>query len=350
MLGEALSGAPDEGLKKFVHELCSVLRSDHELSLVSMSREAAWAGAERVAPSRTFVSAHLRRALARRDPDVLIYAARSSTTFMSFIRARLLRTYCPRARIVLLGLQPRHHSRLERRLIRMLAPDLVCVQTLRSRAYLERLGCSTMLLPSGVDLHKFRPATREQRRALRRRHGVRVDAPVVLHVGHLQAGRSLSVLADLAARGSCQVVLVSSTSLEQQTELAVQLRAAGVHVLTEYQPAIEQLYQLADAYVFPVVSPNNAIEIPLSVLEAFACDLAVASTRFGGLPRLFEGQGCRGLRFVDSPAELVSAVEQLGRSGEAGTRALAEPYAWANIAATLIERAFGTDDGCAAAA
>jgi glycosyltransferase involved in cell wall biosynthesis len=339
IVGEDLSGPPDEGLKKFVHQLARALRCEHDLSVVSVSREAAWPGTERVSGSRTFVSDRLQRVLASHKPDVLVYAPRSSTTFMAFVRGRVLRSYCPRARIVTLGLQPRQHSRVERRLIRHLAPDLVCVQTRSSQAYLQRLGCSTMLLPSGVDLHTFHPLPVEERMALRAQYGLRADRPVALHVGHLQPGRNLGVLADLAARGKCQVVLVTSSSLEQVPELALPLRRAGVHVLSEYQPFVEHLYQLADVYLFPVFSSDNAIEVPLSVLEAFACDLAVATTRFGGLPLLFETHACAGLRFVESPGELVQAAEQLCRSAPAGTRALAAPFGWERIAATLLERA-----------
>ena len=339
VVGEDLSGPPDEGLKKFVHQLARALRREHDLSVVSVSRQSSWPGAERVLPSRTFLSPGLRRVLARHEPDVVVYAARSSSTFMAFVRGRVLRRYCPRARMVMLGLQPRHHSRLERRLIPYLAPDLVCVQTRSSATYLRRLGCSTLLLPSGVDLDTFRPATPARRRALRAHYGLSADQPVVLHVGHLQPGRNLGVLADLAARANCQVVLVTSSSLEQAPGLAAPLRRAGVRVITDYQPCIEQLYQLADVYLFPVLSSDNAIEVPLSVLEAFACDLSVATTRFGGLPRLFEGQGCAGLRFVDSPPELVSAAEQLCHSTPSGTRALAAPFSWERVASTLLERA-----------
>jgi glycosyltransferase involved in cell wall biosynthesis len=254
-----------------------------------------------------------------------------------------LRRYCPRACIVLLGLQPRYHSRLQRRIIPFLAPDLVCVQSRSSQAYLQQLGCSVMLLPSGVDLSIFRPASVERRRALRVLYGLRTDQPVALHVGHLQPGRNIEVLADLAARGNWQVVLVASSSLDQLPELGARLRRTGVRVVAGYQPAIEQLYQLADVYLFPVVSTNNAIEVPLSVLEAFACDLPVATTRFGGLPRLFEAHGCSGLRFVDSPAQLVSAAEQLCRSAPAGTRVLAAPFGWERVASALLEQTTRVD-------
>ncbi len=71
--------------------------------------------------------------------------------------------------------------------------------------------------------------------------------------------------------------------------MADELRRAGVLLITHYLPEIVELYQAADAYVFPV-PPNpadpSAIDLPLSVLEAAACNLPILATRFGALPDL----------------------------------------------------------------
>ena len=45
---------------------------------------------------------------------------------------------------------------------------------------------------------------------------------------------------------------------------------------------------MSDLYVFPVVNNTEAIDMPLSVLEAMSCSLPVISTRFGGLVDYFE--------------------------------------------------------------
>lgn len=339
LLSEHLAGTPDEGVRKFTLELANALRRREPVAVLVTEGEAPFPGARLVPASRTFLSVRMRSELLRLQPEALIYVARSSTTLMAFVRSRVLKTYCPRARVVLVGLQARRHKRLSQHLIRYLAPDLVCVQSPESQRYLAALGCSVVLLPSGVDVQKFYPVTPERRRELRSQYGLDSATPVALHVGHLKTGRGVRVLAELAARRECQVVLVASSSTPQEAQLAQELHSAGVVVFSQYLAQIEQLYQLADCYVFPVQSTDNALEVPLSVLEALACDLPVVTTRFAGLPRLFADRPQPGLVFVDSPDELIAAAVRLARHGPGGTRPLALPYSWDAIAASLLDRA-----------
>jgi glycosyltransferase involved in cell wall biosynthesis len=225
-------------------------------------------------------------------------------------------------------------------MIKYLRPDLVCVQSADNRDYLAGLGCRVAVLPSGVDLCRFQPIA--DRRQLRQAYRMRGDLPVVLHVGHLQAGRGVRVLGELAQSGACQVVLVVSTSTEREEELAAELRAAGVVVWTEFVPRIEEFYQLADCYVFPVTSTDRAIEVPLSVLEALACDLPVVTTRFAGLPTLFAGTTEPGLVFVDTPQELVGASLAMCAAPRPTTRHLVAQLGWESIAERLLDQALAS--------
>jgi glycosyltransferase involved in cell wall biosynthesis len=343
LVSENLAGPPDEGTKKLALALAQSLARRHDVSIVCTESAPDLPGARLAPAPRSFVSGALRAALVQSRPELLIYIARSSTTFMTFVRSRLLKAYWPAAKLVVAGLQARRHGRLQRPLIRHLAPDLVCVQSRASRAYLEALGLDVELVPSGVDLERFQPVSPADRHALRDRFGLRRDLPVALHVGHLQAGRGIHVLAELAALRTCQVVLVASTSTPQERKLAATLGDAGVLLVQEFQPNVEHWYQLSDLYLFPVMSTDNSIEIPLSVLEAAACDLPIVATRFGGLPELAGGHAGRGLLLVESPAALVAAAGARLRSGaataSAGTRALAAPYSWDSIAGRLLTRA-----------
>jgi glycosyltransferase involved in cell wall biosynthesis len=338
LLSDDLSGEADEGAKKWTVAIAAALRGRHEVTLLS-ARGPSAIREVRIAPAgRSFAGKTLRHELRALRPDVLVYASRASATFASFLRARLLKLYCPGARVVLLGFQTRHHTPWQRALIRLLAPDLVAVQSAANADYLAGLGCRVATVPSGVDLDTFRPIPRERKALLRAAYGLHPDRPVALHIGHLEAQRGIGVLADLAARGDCQVVLITSSTTAHQAEheLGQTLRRAGVIILTDYQPRVEELYQLADCYVFPVRSTDNAIEAPLSVLEALACDLPVVTTRFGGLPRLFAGATHPGLVFVDTPDELVNAATWLCQTPLTGTRTLVEPYAWDRVAADLL--------------
>lgn len=328
IISDDLSGPPDEGVKKFTLAMAATLRCRHDVELISTDGAGDGAEIRLIPTSKTFLGRSLFEALREERPEIVIYASRRSATLFTFLRARLLKLYCPTAEVVLLGLQTRRHRRWQQAVVRRIRPDLVLVQSDDNRDYLERLGCRASLVPSGVDVDTFRPVDATRRLELRDRYGLSPDLPVVLHVGHLQEGRGIRDLIPLAASGQCQVLLVTSTSTLRQTPLATELRIAGVRLLTDYLPRIEEVYQLSDCYVFPVRTTDNAIEAPLSVLEALACDLPVVTTRFGGLPRLFEGVSHPGLVFIDSVEDLTREALRLARSGQWGTRELALPFSW----------------------
>ena len=71
----------------------------------------------------------------------------------------------------------------------------------------------------------------------------------------------------------------------------------------------EELYQLSDAYLFPVLDPSGAIEMPLSVLEAMACGVPVLTTPFGDLQQRFPSGS--GVVFWRSTDELMRGLDLL---------------------------------------
>jgi glycosyltransferase involved in cell wall biosynthesis len=135
-------------------------------------------------------------------------------------------------------------------------------------------------------------------------------------------------------------VVVGSTSTPNgvDDDVAAALRAGGTHVIDRYIERIAELYQLADCYLFPVHATGGAIEAPLSVLEALACDLPVVTTRFGFLRQSFtDGPG---FTFADSDDGLVAAVSRLRETREqirpGQVRAQVQPFSWDAIARTLL--------------
>jgi glycosyltransferase involved in cell wall biosynthesis len=183
-----------------------------------------------------------------------------------------------------------------------------------------------------VDVGRFVPASPARKRRLREKHGIARDRLVILHVGPLIRRRHVELLAGLQ-NVERQVMIVGRMPVDQQVHKA--LLEAGCIVLTEYVEHIEELYALADCYVFPTPPAHRgaSIEMPLSVLEAMSCNLPVFTTRFGALPRAFdEGEG---LVFVDSDDDLAGELHRVVNGLEPRTRDKVLLYSWDSVVDSL---------------
>jgi len=139
------------------------------------------------------------------------------------------------------------------------------------------------------------------------------------------------MLSDLVKLGY-QGVLIATTSTKPNQTLQEKLEKEGVVVIRKYFENIEYIYRLADCYVFPTLDSRNAVNIPLSVLEAMACNLPVVSTRFGGLPRMFsEGDG---LLYADTTEKFLECIKSIekGEIGKIATREKVSKYNWHYVA------------------
>jgi glycosyltransferase involved in cell wall biosynthesis len=340
VVAEELDGAPDEGYAKVVSELGSALqRHMSVVTYVTAKPRSGPAGAARrrgrLRADRTMAlfNRRLRAEIRQARPETLVYMSRSSITLTALVRARLLKSLGGHARLVMIGLQPRRLGPVSRLLTPLLWPDLLLVSTEGELLDARRLGATAERMVTGVDLVRFRPAQPGEKLDLRRKFGIPEAAHVLLHVGHMTEGRNLEALIPLAAQPGTTVVVVASSQRTAASEgLAAQLRAHGIVLLQGYLPDIDEVYRLADCYVFPTASTDYAIAMPLSVLEAIASDLPVAALRFGALPERFGDAD--GVVLVNSAGELVEAVARL-RKQATSTRRLSEGFSWDSMAAQV---------------
>lgn len=327
VVSDALDGPPDEGYTKVTRELTRAFGAGRAVIAVSLpaspSRPRAVAALVRLL--RPPVAVHRER-LRQRGVRVVLYASRAGCTLPALVRARLLRAALPGARVVILALQPRPLGRLQGAMARRLWPDLVLAGTDSDRDRLRGAGARAESVWGGVDLDTFRPPAPGERAALRRAWGLPAGDALVLHVGHLTRGRNLEALLPLTGIPGVRVVVALSTREDPGcAPIRARLVEHGVIVLSGYLENIAELYRLADCYAFPTESTDNAIAMPLSVIEALASGLPVATTRLGALPERFEGRAA--VRFVDAADRLRDAVlDQLANRPAA--RPLAEPFAW----------------------
>ena len=239
------------------------------------------------------------------------------------------------SQVFIIATQPVRYSRFERLLLPLLAPDGIFVQGPDSKLELQNIPCPVNFLSSGVDTSRFVPVDDIQKRNLRQKYKVDEDAFVMLHVGHINHNRNIQVLERVTRLRNVSVMIVGSTSTPQDEDLADRLTQAGVKVIREFVSHIEEIYQLADAYIFPVIYEDAAIGVPLSILEAMACNLPVITTQFGGLAWMF--QGGNGFVYFDDENELPKLIVDVQLLQECATRQMVEPYDWNKVAPGVIE-------------
>jgi glycosyltransferase involved in cell wall biosynthesis len=229
-------------------------------------------------------------------------------------------------------------------LLRSLWPDVLLVGLEAECTRARASGANAYCISGGVDLERYRPAQVGETRRLREYWGLPIDGPIALHVGHLTAGRRVESLLPIVQAAGVKVLTIGS-GLRTDAALVSKLKKAGVIVLEGYIPKIDELYRTADCYVFTPTSTDNAVAMPLSVLEALASGLPVVSTRFGALPeRLGDSPS---VRLVDSEDELSCAVaEVLSKRTEA--RTAVKEYSWDAVAQRVLESCRGAREGDAA--
>ena len=329
VVGEWLHGLPDEGIHNLAQNLLDQWGKVHQVWTIKISVD--------LPVNRLFLSSKLRKLLQDIHPDLVFYISPSCAKVAALFRAKILKIYYPQARVLAIASQPVTYNRLERRLLSLFVPDGIFVQSSLGKELLQEVHCPVYFLPSGVDLRRFVPVEASQKMALRERYGVDEKALVLLHVGHIRSNRNVKLLSYITQRSEAQVLLVGSTSTPQDEMLTHQLEQLGVRVVRKFIPQIEELYQLADVYLFPVTSERAAIGVPLSVLEAMACNLPVITTRFGGLPLMFQEGG--GLFYFEDEVELPQLVREAKNLHQCLTRQMVEPYAWCSVAHKLLEMA-----------
>lgn len=128
-------------------------------------------------------------------------------------------------------------------------------------------GRHKKLFSVGIKAEKFTPVSVEQQKKLKRKYGFDPSKQLIIHVGHCSKGRGLE---DFAKIHTAQRLVVASGMFEDENVVHV-LNEANVKIHKGYLENVEEVYQMADAYLFPTRSTEFVISIPLSVMEALSC-------------------------------------------------------------------------------
>jgi glycosyltransferase involved in cell wall biosynthesis len=334
IITDTLKNKFDEGAKVAVYNLLKYLKEDNKCLIILVNSDQCTELTDyEITTNKLLFNKKIYTYVRNAGLKHVLYIPEASITFASFLRAKLLQIF-GRAKVVILSFQPRHYSWLQRQIIiHFLKPAGIITQSTALADSLDQMGIPSSYIPLGVNTDKFIASSWERKKELRKKYSYPVDKKIMLHVGHIKKSRNLEWLIEVKkGLPDLHILVVGSTTTEKDDSLYSLLEENDVIVFREFISAIEEMYQLADYYVFPVLDDNAAIETPLSVLEAMASNLPVLTTRFGSLPGSFAETSH--FRYVDSPEDIVSILEN-GFMGESNTRQMVSRFSWPAIARDL---------------
>jgi len=307
-------GSIDEGMKCVGYNLSKEISRNNEICEIDLNRYASPIFWNRI---KDF------------SPDIIHFVP--GITIKSIFLLKVLRFFYD-VKTTITALVPRLSQPVGLYVLKANKPDMIFALSTMFENLLRSVDVPTKFLPMGVDIDRFKPENSQERKILTRRQlGLDERRFTVLHIGHLERGRNTELLSDVVKLGY-QGVLVATTSTKPNLTLQAKLEKDGVVVIRKYFKNIEDVYRIADCYVFPTLNSRNAVSIPLSVLEAMACDLPVISTHFGGLPRMFsEGDGLLYAGTKEKFLECIKSIEK-GEIGKIATREKVSKYSWHYVA------------------
>ena len=176
----------------------------------------------------------------------------------------------------------------------------------------------TTTIPYGVDPTRFRPATTDERAAVRRDLGLRDDERLILTGGRLVHKKGIDVAIDAFATaavrdaGAARLVIFGYGDL--QDELVAQVARLALAERIIFAGRIERdrlsaLFAAADLFLLPSVHDHagNVDGLPNTLLEAMATGLPIIASNVVGVPTVIN-DGVEGLLVPERDVTALSAA------------------------------------------
>ena len=221
-----------------------------------------------------------------------------------------------------------------------LVVNLVTDEERLLREFYPRLAIPTVVIGNGVDVARFRPATRTERDVARRELGLGADDRMVLFIGNEFGRKGLPLLVDaVAALGpEVRLVVVGGTpgmiAAESGRPAAVALGPRLVFAGAHGDP--RSFLHAADALAMPSAYESYG----LVVLEALACGVPVVATATGCVPDVVT-DGIDGAVVAGTPVDVARGLARVlaldPAVARAAARESAERHSWAAIARRYLE-------------
>lgn len=333
ILSNCLTSSPDEGSRKVADSLVRLLRKAEPSASVVTYGSSSEIGDVHLKLNKWLLSGKLISRLRGGSGPLLYIPTPAKMTPLS-VRSLVLRLSGGAAPKIMMTM-PFPVGKISSLLLRLSGAELIVVSRSAWEYYRTFLKDRVHYLKLGVDTKRFCPVDYEQKARLREKYGIPLDKKVVLHVGHLNTGRNVGVLLSVAPEYHTVLVVSTQTAAQQDRNLRARLlEKENMTLLDSYLPDIQELYQLADIYLFPVQNPESCIDAPLSALEAASCGIPVVATPYGELRELLSCEGFYSLE--DMAPESVNAMLRTAVAEEKNPRESVLGYDWDIAAAKLL--------------
>ncbi len=273
-----------------------------------------------------FFSASFWKDIRSFNPDIIQYTCGGS--LLSFLLLKII-SIIFNSKTIMMTLQPHDYNFFSNFFISKLSSDIILSQTQKQCKFYEKLGFKSLVFPSGVDTEEFRPVDDNKKNFLRDKYSISREKFIILHVGHIKKGRNLEAMKNLL-NDDTEILVVGSPSFKDDNEYN-RLKEYGFNLLTNFIKNINEIYALSDCYIFPVFEEKECISMPLSVLEAMACNLPVISSKFGDLDKFFFESD--GLFFINKENEVINCIHKLKKldTENIRTREKVSEYSWKKL-------------------
>lgn len=263
------------------------------------------------------------------DPDIIlsIHGPSNKTILLLLFLKIYLKT-----KVSFIATQPQK-SILIKFLISILNPEIIFVQSNKFYNYYNTVTENLYKICNGVNISKFYPQSKEIRKKFRNNYKIKENEKLLLHIGPINKNRNLELLIEVQLKTDWQVIVIGSTTAPYYENISNLLKKSGVLVYTEYFKNISEVYNASDAYIFPTIDELGSIEIPLTVLEAVACNCPVVSTPFRGLKDFLPESDL--LKYFNSIDELFLILSKIEKPINFE---LNKALSWKNIALELRNR------------
>lgn len=196
-------------------------------------------------------------------------------------------------------------------------------------------GMKKELFHIGIRADKFVPVSTDRQAELKKKYGFDPQKPLVIHVGHCSKGRGLE---DFIKIHNAQRFVVASGMFEDE-KVVQTLNEAGVKIHKGYLENVEEVYQMADAYLFPTRSAEFVISIPLSVTEALSCGVPVIG--YESFENLKEITGEEGAVTRIRSADELDSILPMVIEKRSDRSLLKNTDSWVDVAHSVMERIRG---------